>query len=461
MLTKEDNELLTQVGPATPMGELFRRFWLPALLAEELPGPDCEPVRLKLLGEELIAFKDSDGRIGILDAYCPHRSAPMFFGRNEECGLRCVYHGWKFDVDGNCLDMPNTVEGEAFKERVKTVAYPTFEAANMIWIYMGPQDRMPPRPEFPFMDVPRSHVYVMKYLLNCNYAQTLENEFDTSHSAFLHSTLTGENMTMTVWSRMWDKERGAAPAPTNAPPRRVGRAVEYALDAIGEIVDTPFGSALVRRVKHPEGDRYAYFMSIPYWMPCYSAAGALSAPGVFPLNLKVPVDDEHSMFFRFKWSEQPLSEKVLAEMRHGGYEFPQVVPGTYTPLQNKSNDYMIDRVKQRFFNYSGIVNTPVQDFAVTENQRGPITDRTRERLVSADKYLIHMRRRLMDAARALEAGIEPQEPRNASAFGLRLPKRVELPVDVPFEEAVRLLLDPSTPQVPAPVAQAQAAVVAD
>jgi phenylpropionate dioxygenase-like ring-hydroxylating dioxygenase large terminal subunit len=445
------------------MGELFRRFWLPALLAEELPGPDCEPVRLRLLGEDLIAFKDSDGKVGILDAYCPHRSAPMFFARNEDCGLRCVYHGWKFDVDGNCLDMPNTVEGETFKERVKTVAYPTFEAANMIWIYMGPREHIPPKPAFPFMNLPRENVYVMKYLLNCNYAQTLENEFDTSHSAFLHSTLNGDNMTVAVWSRMWDKDRTDKNAPSAQPPRRVTRMAEYTADALGEIVDTPFGSALVRRVANPDGDRHAYFMSIPYWMPCYSAAGALSAPGVFPLNLKVPVDDEHSVFFRFKWSEDALPNKVLAEMKHGGYEFPQVIPGTYVPLQNKSNDYMIDRVKQRFFNYSGIMNTPVQDFAVTENQRGPITDRTRERLVSADKYLIHVRRRLMDAARALQNGVEPEVPHNATWFSLRMPRRIEVPAETSFDEAVQLLLDPSLPQVSTPQVQKATApaVVAD
>src|SRR5258708_24400518 len=190
---------------------------------------------------------------------------------------------------------------------------------------------------------------------------------------------------------MWDNDRADKGVPSPQPPRRVTRMAEYTVDALGEIVDTPFGSALVRRVANPDADRHAYCMSIPYWMPCYSAAGALSAPGVFPLNLKVPVDDEHSAFFRFKWSEDALPDKVLAEMKHGGYEFPQVIPGTYVPLQNKTNDYMIDRVKQRFFNYTGIVNTPVQDFAVTENQRGPITDRTRERLVSAHKYLLHVR----------------------------------------------------------------------
>ena len=171
-------------------------------------------------------------------------------------------------------------------------------------------------------------------------------------------------------------------------------------------------------------------------------AGGLSAPGVSQLNIKVPVDDEHSAFFRFKWSEQPLSESVLAEMKHGGYEFPAFEPGTFRPLQNKSNDYMIDRVKQRFFNFTGIVNTPVQDFAMTENQRGPITDRTRERLVSADKYVMHVRRRLMDAARALQQGTEPSEPWNADAYRLRLPRRVDVPATTPLSDVVEHLLEP-------------------
>ena len=138
-------------------------------------------------------------------------------------------------------------------------------------------------------------------------------------------------------------------------------------------------------------------------MPSFSAAGALSAPGVFPVNMKIPVDDSHSVFFRFKWSRQPLSDKVLHDMKYGNYEFPVVIPGTYTPQANKANDYQIDRVRQRYFNYTGIVNTPVQDFAMVENQRGAVTDRTRETLVSSDKYLIHIRRRLLSAHRPTSA----------------------------------------------------------
>src|SRR5919198_1643460 len=148
MLSRDENELLTQVGPATPMGELFRRFWIPALLSEELPGPDCEPVRLRLLGEDLLAFKDSHSRIAILDAYCPHRSAPMFFGRNEECGLRCVYHGWKFNAAGECVDMPNEPAESDFRTKVRATAYPSAEYAGLVWIYMEPSDRQSPLPRY-------------------------------------------------------------------------------------------------------------------------------------------------------------------------------------------------------------------------------------------------------------------------------------------------------------------------
>jgi phthalate 4,5-dioxygenase oxygenase subunit len=425
MLSREDNAFLTQVGPGTPVGELFRRFWIPALLSEELPGPDCEPVRLRLLGEDLLGFKDTSGRAAIVDAYCPHRSAPLFFGRNEEYGLRCVYHGWKFDVDGNCVDMPNCTEGASFKERVKLQSYPVEDKAGMIWVFMGPRDRVPPLPGFERLDVPSTHRYVFKYFMECSYLQALENEFDTTHSSFLHSTL-DDNVNNPI-------NRIAGQSFVN---RR--RMLDYSKITI---VDTEAGAAMITRQDPTADGKDVYTLGIPYWMPSFSAAGALSAPGVFPINLKVPVDDTTSVFFRFKWSREPLSDKVLHEMKHGNYEFPTVIPGTYTPLANKSNDYQIDRVRQRFFNYSGIVNTPLQDFAMIENQRGPITDRTRETLVSSDKYLIHVRRRLMDAAKRLQAGEEPREPWQPLAYTLRS-RRIEVPGGTPLDEVLKALIDP-------------------
>src|SRR5579875_365206 len=188
MLPQEDNELVTNTNPGTPMGELFRRFWLPVALSEELPGPDCAPIRVQVLGEKLVAIRDSSGRPGLFDAFCPHRGAPLFFGRNEEDGLRCVYHGWKFAVDGACVDLPSAQEGETFKHKIHIKAYPCIEAGDLIWAYMGPADRKPPFPEFPWTKLPADHRYVTKFRLECNYLQAMEGDYDPSHAPFLHST---------------------------------------------------------------------------------------------------------------------------------------------------------------------------------------------------------------------------------------------------------------------------------
>src|SRR5918992_1542416 len=190
MLSVEDNEIVTNTNAGTPMGELFRRFWLPVALSEELPGPDCVPLRVRILGEDLIAFRDTDGKPGVVDAYCPHRGAPMFFGRNEENGLRCVYHGWKFDVTGACVDLPNAPEGATYKDKVKIKCYPSVDAGDLIWAYMGPEDKKPPFPAFEWTKLPRNHRYVTKFVEQCNYLQAMEGDYDPSHARFLHSTLT-------------------------------------------------------------------------------------------------------------------------------------------------------------------------------------------------------------------------------------------------------------------------------
>src|SRR5712691_12463151 len=165
MLSQEENELLTRVGPTTLMGDLLRQYWQPFLLSRDLPQPDGAPVRVRLLGEDLIAFRESSGTVGLLGSHCPHRGASLFFGRNEESGLRCVYHGWKFDVAGRCVDLPNAPEGPAFKEKVRIKAYPCLEAGDLLWAYMGPPNRRPPFPEFEWTRLPRTHRYVSKFVM--------------------------------------------------------------------------------------------------------------------------------------------------------------------------------------------------------------------------------------------------------------------------------------------------------
>jgi phthalate 4,5-dioxygenase len=187
MLTREENELLTRTDAGTPMGETMRRYWLPALLSSEVAEPDCSPVRLRLLGEALVAFRDTDGRIGILEEFCPHRRVSLWLGRNEEGGLRCVYHGWKYDVEGTCVDQMN--EPESFASKVHIVSYPTIELGGIVWVYLGPRDKMPPPPKFDFTQVPESHRYVTRIWEECNWLQALEGGIDTSHAPILHRLL--------------------------------------------------------------------------------------------------------------------------------------------------------------------------------------------------------------------------------------------------------------------------------
>ena len=407
MLSKEENELLERVGPGQPMGEVFRRFWIPALLTEEIPAPDSPPVRVRLLGEDLIAFRDTSGEVGIFDAYCPHRNAPLFFGRNEEGGLRCIYHGWKFDHTGQCIDMPNCLEGPDFKERVRVPAYPTFEGGNMVWVYMGPSTSsgrgpsdVPPKPGFEWLDLPSDHVYVTKYFVQCNYLQTLENEFDIGHSAFLHSTLNPAGS---------QSNRIIGGNPLVNPLARRGRVANT------EVYDTPYGSASGRRTEDGRLALSAHFM-----MPSFSTAGAVSAPNTNPLNLKLPVDDENTVFFRMKWSSEPLKPEVLNSYLYGKHEFPERIPGTYVTKANKTNDYLQDRALQRNFNFSGMNPYPVQDFAMVEDQRGPVADRSRETLVSSDTYIIHMRRKLLEACEKVLAGEDLEQPWHPEAYhGIR------------------------------------------
>src|ERR1700730_14835138 len=184
MLSREENELLTQTDAGTPAGEYFRRFWLPALLPSEVPTPDCPPVRVRLLGEDLIAFRDTNGRVGLIGEFCPPRRASLFWGRNEECGLRCVYHGWKFDVNGTCVDMPNEPAEYGFGNKLRTTAYPTREYGGLIWAYMGPREAMPPLPDYEYVRAPKTHRFVSKTLQRCNYLASLDGGVDTSHSSF-------------------------------------------------------------------------------------------------------------------------------------------------------------------------------------------------------------------------------------------------------------------------------------
>lgn len=413
MLSQEENKLLTETGPGTPMGELFRRFWLPAMLSSELPHPDCPPVRLTLLSEELIAFRDTLGRVGVLDRFCPHRGASLFWGRNEECGLRCVYHGWKYDVTGQCVDMPNEPADSRFKEKIRTTAYRTAERGGVIWVYMGPPHLEPELPELEWTRVPESHRYVTKRIQECNYLQNVEGEVDSSHVSFLHSAVN------TV-----AESRGNA----------VGGNIVHDRAPRFSVKTTDYGLMVTARRNAPDGGYY--WRITPFMMPTYTIIP--SEPGQpQTFTAAVPIDDTTMFGFSATWHpDRPLTEGELERHRLGLGAHVRLIPGTFRTLANKDNDYLIDREKQRTETFTGIYGVREQDMAVQSDQWGPITKRWKEHLGTTDLAIIAMRRRLLRAARNLQQGIEPPEAHNGAAYRVRS-AAIVLGRDVDVEEGVR------------------------
>lgn len=386
MLRAEQNQLVTQTGPGTPMGELFRRYWIPALLAEELPENDCPPVRVKLLSERLLAVRDSEGKYGLIDEFCAHRGVSLWFGRVEESGIRCPYHGWKYAVDGSCLDVPSEPEASGFAKKVKLKSYPLLERGGILWTYMGPAEQEPPAPEWEFIMVPPAQTFSSKRLQECNWLQAMEGGIDSAHVSFLH--------------------RGNL----NSDPLFKGaRGNQYNLNdsqPFFEVVEHPAGLFIGAR-RRAENDNY-YWRITPWVMPCFTM---VPPRGDHPIHghFWIPIDDEHCWAWSFDYHPtRHLSEAELAAMRDGKGIHVRYVPGTYRPLANRDNDYLIDRAAQKAgITYSGVEGIGMQDASLQESM-GPIVDRTKENLTSTDNGIIMARLKLMRAARALaEKGVPP------------------------------------------------------
>jgi nitrite reductase/ring-hydroxylating ferredoxin subunit len=382
MLSRRDNSYITEIGPGTPMGNLFRRYWLPALLAEELPEADCPPVRLKLLGEDLVAFRTTSGRPAVLDTWCPHRNANLFWGRNEEDGLRCVYHGWKFDADGACVDMPSEPPRSRFAERIKQPAYQAVDAGGVIWVYMGPPEVTPGIPELEWTLVPESQRNVSKRIQACNWLQNLEGEVDSSHANFLHANL----------------------GPDRRPIRNDER--DEDLHPVFSILETDYGLAICAR-RNVGRDQY-YWRITPFMLPSYTIIPGTFG-GSYTFTGAVPRDATTTIGITATWNtEHDIPKRPFVE-----------VDENYFPLQNKANDYLIDRQAQKTVSFTGIRGVRVQDMAVQEDQRGPISDRTTEHLGSSDTGVIATRRRLLRQAQALAKGTEPRQPSTPAAYRVR------------------------------------------
>ena len=398
MLNKEDNELLCRVGPGTPMGDVMRHYWLPGLLSSELPSADSDPLRLMLLGEALIAFRDTNGRVGVVQNNCPHRGASLFFGRNEEAGLRCVYHGWKFDVDGNCIDMPNEPAESDFKSKVRAVAYPTQERCGIVWVYMGSASTPPPLPELEPNMLDDGDWTVQVYQRECNWMQALEGDIDTCHTVFLHTgSYSEEDAPPGTWARYALSDR----------------APRY------EVVTTE-GGVMYTAYRPAETDSL-YYRIAQFLFPFY----AMVPTGVLGLEVRVrawvPMDDSHTLALTMARSGQRGGTP-----RNNSLAMTETVPnGTgwldrFRCVANAGNDYQIDRQSQRTnASYTGIPSIFLQDQAVTESM-GWIYDRSQERLGTSDAMIIRTRRRLIEAARALrEQGTPPPGADEPSVYAVR------------------------------------------
>ena len=424
MLNPADNELVTNVEKGAPMGEVFRRFWLPLMLASELPTPDCEPARVTILGEKLIAFRDTEGCVGLVDAYCPHRGAPLFYGRNEENGLRCVYHGWKFDVNGVCIDLPSAPEGETYRQKINIVRYPCVEAGDLIWTYMGPPEKQPPFPEFDWLHLPSAHRYVRKFKLECNYLQAMEGDYDPSHGRFLHSTLEDPampNIPNPLNPNAFTQRINAMGTLGRDPnedafPRIVGNR-RVMTKPVAEMEETDSGLISIAAVEEKPGDWLAS-MQVTIMLPIFCTAG-IGGANTYYSNMRVPIDNESLMFFRLRWSYDPIPEDELSAYRDGDWYYPRLIPGTFIPEDNVHNSYNLNRDKQRSESYTGIRTFPLQDIAMMEDQWGPVAKRQLEHLTSYDYQIIAVRQRLLKVARNMANGVEPTEPWHPEAYTYR------------------------------------------
>jgi len=388
MTTQEENDRLCLIEGDAPMGTAFRRYWLPFALAEELPEPDCPPIRVRILGEDLVAFRDTDGAVGLLDAHCPHRQAPLYFGRNEECGLRCVYHGWKFDITGQCVDMPSEPDYSKFKYTIRATAYPTWEAAGMLFAYLGPETLRPPTPDYEWVRVPESHRVVSKAMEHCNYLQAVEGGIDAVHTSFLHNN----DIQSPLLLRSRDKH----------PPIEV------------QLTDFGYRYACLRDIG--EGRVYARVDNflLPSMNSFSRTVDEIGQPAKLPIVtflFWVPIDNVTTAIYNICCRTDPGApfppEFGPTQQANFGIGAANRIPGTYWNKRNIGNDYLIDRTVQRYKTYTGIEGIGVQDYAVQEGM-GLICDRTKEHVASSDRAVVAARKLLLEMVETVQSGGDPK-----------------------------------------------------
>jgi phthalate 4,5-dioxygenase len=422
--TREENDALTRVGPGTLMGNLFRQYWIPIVPIEHLAEPGGRPLRLKLLGEDLVLFRQRDGQVGLIGAYCSHRLGPLFFGRVEDNGLRCPYHGWKFAHSGKCLEMPNVPPEQQFTDEIHHPAYPCVERGGIIWTYMGSARELPPLPDFEYLRVTDEDRNYRLFYQQCNYLQVMEGGIDPTHVMWLHSPydLADEELAEQQPAQQKVANRSGARTPMDV-----------------EIADNAGGFTYGAR--RPAGDGKSLWRVNQFIMPFYTMP-----PGGDQKQARayIPIDDESCVKWQIKWYptqdiKRSTQESLRAPFDEEAYDPPtNSVPFGHIRMKaKKANDYLINWEihKTRRF---GIAGVNLQDVCVTENEGpGPILDRTKEHLCTGDLSTIKARLMLLDAAKALrEHGTVPPGAKDPSIYRVR-GTSVVVPDDVNWIDGVR------------------------
>jgi phthalate 4,5-dioxygenase len=387
MLTREENELICRVGPGTPMGETMRRYWLPACASSQLGEPDSDPLRIRLLGENFVAFRDSNGDVGVLDELCMHRGASLALGRVEDCGIRCLYHGWKFGVDGAIQETPNHPD-ERFRQRFTAPAYPVKEQGGLVWVYLGPRERQPPLPHFPFMLAPEPNRSVIRVNVHANYLQLVEGGIDSSHVGILHADSTRPNWANKTPTNGTDDYNPAAQLQADTAPTL-------------EIENTDFGFhyAAIRNVSGDDGT--VNIRITPFILPF----GRIIPPGTFTV-LEVPADDEHTSTFLCFYGSQPVNrQRVLGVLGLDDARLWQESDCTYRASWDDRFSQDRGRMRRRE-SWSGLRGLEQEDATISLSM-GPIYDRSREHVVPADRAVIRARRLLFECMRRVERGDDP------------------------------------------------------
>jgi len=386
MLTKDQNELLTRVEGAAPMGGIMRSHWLPVCLSEEVAEKDGAPVKARLAGEDLVVFRDSNGKLGVLDEHCPHRGASLVFGRNEACGLRCLYHGWKFDVDGNILEMASEPDGSALKGALRQKSYPVREAGGFVWAWLGPKEKLREFEPPAWAPKPGIKYAIVKMHAACNWAQVLEGSIDSAHSSSLHST----NMpTAEVDSAKAKEGKWLRPSNDKAPKL--------------QFEPTSYGfryAALRKPIRNPDTDQYVR-------TTLFIAPYTVLIPPNDQYNLAqmlVPMDDVNTMFYWIAWHPDP--KKGISQEAWRKFCAATVgvdIDENFMKKRTLGNRYLQDRHAMKRGDFTGIEGIPTQDMAMWESM-GPIADRSKDHPGSSDVAVVQFRRMMVAAAKKFKEG---------------------------------------------------------